>query len=286
MEKLLREAALVEIMPRYGKAKAMEKGDRRHFKDIVTAADLESSRYILAEIRKKFPGSYSEEQKFSDRFDYDLVWQIDPLDGTDEFCSKIIDGFAMHAALLVRQPNQKYAPKAGIIYIPGTDKLWSNDGSSSVRCTSRGKVLPIPKSNRDEIVGWVRKVDPDQKLREFYHKLGQELALPVRIMEGGGAGASISDLLEGKVNLIVMNYNYTKEWDLAMAEPIIRAAGGFICDLQGKEFSYNRPDVPGLGEPYNLQGYIISIAFKKEEILPLIPKNLLIDRLGMGKVLK
>lgn len=76
-----------------------------------------------------------------------------------------------------------------------------------------------------------------------------------------------------------MNYNYTKEWDLAMAEPLIRARGGFICDLDGNEFTYNRKDSQGLGEPYNLNGYVISIAFSKEEIIPNISKDLLIDKL-------
>lgn len=276
---LLREAAKKEILPRWGRINAKQKGTLRRFKDIVTEADTKASEYILSRIRTKFPGSYSEEQKFPDRFDYDLIWQIDPLDGTQEFCEEHIDGFASHAALLKRNKDGFYLPVAGIIYLPGVDKLWYNDGSSDVVHMVEGINARIPEVCRHKLIGYVREVDPDDSLTQFYHDLGRQLGLKTQVVPRGGAGASISDLLEGKINLIIMNYDYTKEWDLSMAEPIIRTRGGFICDFDGHEFTYNRKDSGGLGEPYNLRGYVISIAFKKEEIVPHIPKELLVNRL-------
>lgn len=274
---LIREASKNEILPRFGKVVGEEKGEKKGFKDIVTQADLKSSEYILNKIRPKFPGSYSEEHKFEDRFNYDLIWQIDPVDGTDEFCEKIEDGYACHAALLKR--NEKgFFPVAGIIYLPGVDKLWYNDGLNT-KYIKEGKEEPFFEIKRNEIIGYTRKVDKNEKLIDFYKGLEKKLNLPSKVLERGGSGASIADLLEGKINLIIMNYNYTKEWDLAMAEPIIESRGGFICDFNGNDFNYNRKDSLGKEEPYNLEGYVISIAFKKEEIIPLIPKNLLINKL-------
>lgn len=276
MINLMKSAAKEEILPRLGEV--VDKSKSNHdFKDIVTEADKKASDYILERIRDAFPGSYSEEDKKEDRFKYDFLWQIDPLDGTHEFCENMAGGYACHAALL-KKINSIYMPVAGIIYLPGKDKLWFSEGKN-VKFEKEGKISKIKLSNKDKIRGWVRKVDPNEKVIEFYNQVGSDLGKEVEINYGGGAGASISDLLEGKTNLIVMNYDYPKEWDLAMAEPIVRAAGGFICDLEGNEFIYNRKDVEGLGEPYNLKGYVISIAFKKDEILSRIPQDLLVKRL-------
>jgi 3'-phosphoadenosine 5'-phosphosulfate (PAPS) 3'-phosphatase len=71
-----------------------------------------------------------------------------------------------------------------------------------------------------------------------------------------------------------MNYDYTKEWDVAMAEPHIHEQGGFLCDLNANEFTYNRKD------PFNRNGYIASIAFEKAEIMRFISPDLLIRKLG------
>jgi len=278
---IIREASRTEILPRWKSVEAREKGAKKRFKDIVTEADVEASKFILERLRKKFPGSYSEEHKYVDRFDHDLIWQIDPVDGTQEFCEGMADGYACHAALLKRIGNV-FMPVAGIIYLPGVDKLWYNDGSSKVVFISGGKEKAIPNVLRKELLGYVRRVDPNQQLESFYRQLGDKLCIKSVVIRRGGSGASISDLLEGKINLIVMNYDYTKEWDLAMAEPIIRARGGFICDLNGDEFMYNRKDVAGMDEPYNLNGYVVSIAFRKDEIIPHIPQDLLQRRLHYG----
>jgi len=76
MIELMLKASKKEILPRWGKVKAKQKGGKKRFKDIVTKADIKTSSFILKNIRKKFPGSYSEEHKYSDRFNYDLIWQI------------------------------------------------------------------------------------------------------------------------------------------------------------------------------------------------------------------
>jgi len=278
MISLIKEAAKKEILPRWQKV-IPEVKTALGFKDLVTDADKQASLYILERIRKKFPGSYSEEHKFADRFDHDVLWQIDPVDGTQEFCEGYQDGYATLAALLTRQPDKTFKPVAGIIYRPARDECWYNDGSSKVTWLCRGQEQLLPHYNRNQIRLYQRKVDYFKGINEFIPHLSSHLKLPVSIVESGGAGAAVADLLENKINLIIFNNNTTKDWDVGMAEPLIRALGGFVCDLDGNELTYNRPDVPGLHEPYNLRGYIISIVFKKEEILPLIPLLKFDDRL-------
>lgn len=272
MARLMRTAADVEILPRWRNVTARDKKNSVMPKDYVTAADTGASLYILERIRKKFPGSYSEEHKHMDRFQNKLLWQIDPVDGTLEFCEGIAEGYASQAALLEQQANGKWFPVAGIIYSAGINQMCYSNGKEIV-FEEEGKIVRLPEPHRSEIRGYIRYVEPSSKLANFYRTLGK-LGLETTTVSGGGVGSAIMSLLKDKINLIVFNYDYTKEWDVAMILPIIKSRGGFICDFDGNEFvEFNRQDTPGLGEPYNLKGFVVSQAFRKEEILPVLQKN-------------
>ncbi|MFC1647958.1 inositol monophosphatase family protein [Nanoarchaeota archaeon] len=273
MVSLLRAANEKTIQPLFGKVTTEVKERIGDFEEEVTQADTDSSDFILSRIRGKMPGSYSEEDITDERFNYPLLWQLDTLDGTTEFGAGMANGYAMHAALLQRQRGL-YVPVAGIVFRPGTDTIWTHDGNV-VRRIQDGEVSPMVPADRDSIRGYVRAVDPNDRVGEFYETLGQKLGLPVKKILSGGSGASLVDLLEGNLNLVVMNYDYTKEWDLAMAVPIVEARGGWVCDLNGNDFTFNRP----YEERHNRNGYVMSIAFTKDEVLPEIKDDLLIRTL-------
>ncbi|MBI2172729.1 MAG: hypothetical protein HYT73_00775 [Candidatus Aenigmarchaeota archaeon] len=96
------EAADMFILPRFRNLKdgdVLNKGD---FDKTVTAADIETSTYLLEHCRKRFPGSFTEEDMDDRRFEHDVLWSIDPLDGTDEFRHGRED-FGIQAALLEKR---------------------------------------------------------------------------------------------------------------------------------------------------------------------------------------
>lgn len=274
-------AAEREILPRWGKVVEEIKSQVGGYKDTVTEADREASKFILDRVRRGFPGSYSEEQPYiedPDRWTKKRIWHFDPVDGTAEFCAKMPSGFAVNASLLEKQSGENYLPVAGIIYRPGDRTLAYNDGRKTV-VTRDGKDVRLNLRDRGAIRGWVRKVDPSVKLERFYRALCYKKWISGKGVPSGGAGASIIDLLEGKINLIVYNYNLTREWDWSAAVPIVKSLGGFACDLNGNEIeNFNRRPMADKSE-YDLNGMVISIAFKKDEIIPNIPRDLLENRL-------
>lgn len=283
MVALIKEAAAKEISPRWKKVHPEEKSGHR-FKDLVTAADKEASNYILSKGRPTVPGSYSEEHKFADRFNHSLLWQIDPVDGTQEFCEGYQEGYTTLAALLQEQSKGIYHPLACIIYQPALYILWYTTGNNQVIWEKRGIRQTLPTySPPTQILVYQRKVDHIGGIQEFLPLLSDHFELPARTVEGGGAGAAVIDLLEERINLLIFNNNTTKDWDVGMAVPIIKALGGFVCDLDGNELTFNGPDEAGLGEPYNLRGYVISIVFKKEDVIPLLKKLTFDDRLKVNK---
>lgn len=271
MISLIKEASRKVILPRFGNVKGVAKERFPSFEELVTEADDAGSDYILNRIRKDFPGSYSEEKITKDRFDHDLIWQIDPVDDTSEFSAGYAHGYSCNAALL-KKTKGIYQPVAGIIYLPGEDKLLSNDGIET-RLIVGGVEQELTPGKNDVVKGCIRKVDPSPELARFYQELGAKLEVDVEVKDAYGAGTLVTDMVQGRLNLVIFNYDYTKEWDTSMAEPIIRSLGGFLCDFEGNDITYNRND------HFNRGGVVFSIVFNKNQIIPIIPKDLLVKRI-------
>lgn len=272
---LLSEVGNAVLLPlfRKGVASPQIKEAYAQFREIVTEADILASKKILSAVRDRLPGSYSEEEISDKRFSYPLIWQFDPLDGTEEFCRGMQDGFAIHGALLSRDTDGVYRPVGGILVIPGRNEIWQFDVSNGARYLVNGLAKELPPLQRSEVAGYMRAVDPNPEAENLYKRIGDSLSLTSRLIECGGAGAAFGALLRGEINLLLFNYDYSKEWDTAMAEPIVRSRGGFICDFDGNDLTYNRMDA------FNRRGFIASIVFQKAGILPYCAPNTLLRRL-------
>lgn len=268
MKQLMIKAAKIHVLPLKGNvsnSSAKQKQDHSSdYLEPVTQADINSSNYILKRIRPTLPGSYSEEDLGDNLYDHDILWQIDPVDGTQEFIDGVPFGSAMHAALLVRQKDGSYKPEAGLIYVFESGEMFYATSNTYPVYEVNGfeQKLASPISNK--ILGSQRLVDPNQVLDEFYKGLGQKLDLPHEIYHDGGAGATIAKLIKGERNLYIMNRSYTKEWDVSMAEPLIQGLGGRISDIHGNPLDYNRKD------HFNRNGFIVSVGLNHDKIIEAV----------------
>lgn len=269
---LIPQVAARQILPRFLKVRAEYKIGPDGARETVTEADTAASNDLLKAARCVLPASSSEEDLLDSRFSADAYWLIDPVDGTDEFVAGLHDGYSVSAALIVRCGNE-YRPVAGIMYRPSLNEMWYADLDGKAHHTIDTAVVPLSPSKRDSLRGCIRKVDPSARSEAFQLALGAKLGLNAQVKPLGGAAASFCDLLNDRINLALLNFNYSKEWDVAMAVPVIQARGGFICDLDGNDFIWNRRDV------YNRRGFIASLVFRKEEIIPFIPTDLVENRL-------
>ncbi len=269
MIELLRAAARQEILPRFGAVQQHPKAQHGYYADVVTEADLGASRYLLNHLQANFPGSFTEEELEPARFEHDWVWEIDPLDGTREFCAGMEDGYGMLAALLHRQPDGSYQPVIGITYLPVSDTLVYNDSAGRVHYLVAGQERSLQITPRSPLKGYIRTSDPSVPLEHWYHSLASQLGLKATIVHAGGATA-VHQLLNNSLNLFIINHDFSSEWDIAACQPVVRALGGWVCDFFGNDFTYNRTDT------FNRNGFIISIVYRKEEIIPRLPVDLLI----------
>ena len=105
-----------------------------HERDPVTAADKEAQEYLTAEIFKRFPEhgvlgeEGSEEEKESEAPAKDILWVLDPLDGTTNF----VNGLPMFASSI--GVLHRGWPMAAALYVP-----WPNsEGGFVLHCRKGG----------------------------------------------------------------------------------------------------------------------------------------------------
>lgn len=265
LKPVLAEAAERFILPRFKNLKAEEIVKEGRFDEIVTVADEESSRFILAWCKSRFPGSFTEEELTDERFNYDALWSIDPLDGTDEF-KHGKPGFCVQASLLARRPGGLYFPIAGLIYLPLERKfVYSTETEGPFLDDGEKRLIELPKTR--DMAATQREQDPNQELGNFYEFLRQK-GYEVQVLKTGGAGSTVARMLIGehKPNLYIVTRRYSKEWDLSPSENAVARAGGWISDLYGNRFSYNRSNC------YNERGFVVAVGLDKTEVISRLTK--------------
>ena len=215
-----------------------------------------------------------------------MLFRSDPLDGTDEFAQGLSHFCGVSAALLSRKDNGSYQAIAGIIYIPAQELLLSADLTNSTLVIKENgiditnRVKENHRANKVEpsiLRGYQRAIDSNQEVESYYQTLAQRLNLKAETISCGGAAHGFAALVLGEINVLCFNYDYSKEWDVSAAQPIIEALGGFVCDLTGQEIGYNKNNKAQ--DHFNRQGFIASIVFSKEQILPEDTAALLLRRL-------
>jgi len=109
-----------------------------HERDPVTAADKETQEYLTAEIAKRFPehGVLGEEgtkeEKESEEPAKDILWVLDPLDGTTNFMNGL-PMFASSIGVLYRG-----WPMAAALYVPWPNSDADSGGGFVLHCRKGG----------------------------------------------------------------------------------------------------------------------------------------------------
>ena len=187
--------------------------------DPVTNADIESENFLIKSISERFPehGIISEEGISDDTVAEDLIWILDPLDGTRNFMSGL-PVYACSVGVLY-----KGSPIVGAVFMP-----WPNDRGSIVLHARRGGIAykdeaPIHQnrntpSHIPNIVGLPANFDTAYKFRVIPRKTSWEPRV---------TGSIAFEL--GLIALGVLPYSLfisPKLWDVAAGLAIIEGSGG------------------------------------------------------------
>jgi len=199
----------------------------------LTIADKSANEIIVNMLRENFPevSMLSEESKLDEsRFENDLCFIVDPLDGTKEFIKKNGE-FTINIALAY-----KHKAVMGVIYVPVKNLLYYAAEGYGAYKEENEAVTQISVSNKiDNLILVGSKSHASEKLKDLIEKKKH------LIKETVSAGSSLKGTMiaEGKAD-VYYRYALCSEWDTAAMQCIVEQAGGIFRQMDGSEMTYNR----------------------------------------------
>lgn len=197
----------------------------------VTEADVEVDAFLKVRLSELVPSAawLSEETRDDPvRLGRDLVWIVDPIDGTRAFLTGHRD-WSIAVALLAGDQ-----PVLGIVDAPAC-------GASYEAVARRGATRngePIRVSPRTALAG-AKVTGP----KPMFDKLAAAAPTPPleKIERVPSLALRIARVAEGAIEVGLVSKD-ARDWDLAAADLILREAGGLVSDLSGKATVYNRAE--------------------------------------------
>ena len=201
----------------------------------VTDADLKSNK-IIKEILSVTKHSILSEEDVDDknRLSNDMIWIIDPLDGTSDFIDKTGE-FTVMIALV---ENQK--PILGVIAWPTEKTLFVAQKNCGAFRYSDNKwekisVTKISELPKCRTIGSRHHLSDKEK--DFIEKIG------IKDFTSIGSSLKVGKISSGQAEVYITTTNKMKEWDTAASHCIISEAGGKMTDMLGNELTYNNKNV-------------------------------------------
>jgi myo-inositol-1(or 4)-monophosphatase len=220
---------------------------------LQTAADIAAEEVILSRIQKAFPDHHikSEERGSLSSFTPSLYrWNIDPLDGTENF----VLGIPYFSSCLTLYYEQ--TPLLAVVYNPVTDELFTaTEGGAWLN----GKQLAVSQQNTLQrsraffIPDFVTKrQSPAILLREsLYHHCR-------RVLDTWSPALDWCLVASGKADFVVTFANGSADADASAGMFILKQAGGEITDFSGHPYSpQNRGQIVGSNK--NLHALVLKL---------------------------
>jgi myo-inositol-1(or 4)-monophosphatase len=185
--------------------------------------------FLKAELSRAVPqaGWLSEETADNPaRLERELVWIVDPIDGTRAFLSGSPD-WSISIALL-----GSGRPILGIVYAPAHQTLYeARRGHGAWRDGARIAVSPAERLPGLSVAGPKGLLD----------RLEQSVAPIKRPPRIPSLALRLVRVAEGSVDAGLVSSN-SCDWDIAAGDLILEEAGGFLTRLEGGRPAYNLPD--------------------------------------------
>ena len=219
----------------------------------VTDADLKSNKKIN-EILSDTKYSILSEEDVDDqsRLSKDMIWIVDPLDGTSDFIDKTGE-FTVMIALI-----QNKKPILGVIAWP-TEKILfvaqKNCGAFRYSNDKWDKISVTKIENLSECRTIGSRHHLSDKEKEFIKKLG------VKDFTSIGSSLKVGKISSGEAEAYITTTNKMKEWDTAASYCIITEAGGKMTDVSGNQITYNNKSV------YHQNGILVTNGLIHDKIV-------------------
>ena len=222
MKKAADKAAFI-IVRDFGELERLQVS-RKGIRNFVTSSDKNSERKITYELSKARPefSFICEESGFSKNNNTNLIWIVDPIDGTNNFM-RGIPYFAINIALM---ENKEFVagvtldPMRGDCFKAGLREGAFEGNRNRLRVSNREKL-------QEAVVALRTNFDIEQKI----------FNQGAIIRKTGSTALDLAYLAAGKYDVVIAQ-NVTI-WDIASGIVLIKESGGFINYVQKENGIYD-----------------------------------------------
>jgi myo-inositol-1(or 4)-monophosphatase len=197
--------------------------------DFVTAADRRAEETLRQELEQARPG-YSflgEEGGRHEGTDRTHCWIVDPLDGTLNFLHGI-PHFAISIAL-----EREGVIVAGIVYNPANDELFTAERGKGAFLNDRRLRVAARKRLADSVVACAL---PHPSRGDGVRARNEHAAVQEKVAGLRRFGAAALDLAWVAAGRFDAYWERgLSPWDMAAGIALVREAGGFVTDLEGRD---------------------------------------------------
>jgi myo-inositol-1(or 4)-monophosphatase len=204
-------------------------------RDVVTQVDRAVSDVLRVELLKQNEGWLSEEDVDDlGRLSKQVVWVVDPLDGTREFVDGIPE-WCISIGLVVDG-----TAVAGGVYNPATNELFLGSVKSGVTYNGR----PAQSGPRKDIDGAVVLASRQEYKRGEW---AQFEGKPFSIRPTGSVAYKLALVSAGLADA-TWTLAPKHEWDVAAGVALVNSAGGRVSCIRDGRLQFNQPKtlLPGL----------------------------------------
>lgn len=233
LESIMREAGRLALAGWPGDGHALEHWEKTPGSP-VCEIDLAVDAFLKKELSALLPAAgWLSEETADDpsRLNDELVWLVDPIDGTRDFI-RGRSGWAVSVALV----NTR-RPLLGYLYAPVRQRdeggeLWFGEAGKGSWCNG----ARLAASRRESLAG----------ARVPAHKLAAEDADLTLVEQPNSIALRMAMVAANDADLLAtLRWGY--EWDIAAAGLIAREAGAIVTDAFGKPLNYNKHDPRAFG---------------------------------------
>ncbi len=215
--------------------------ERKARNDYVTELDRACEQLIRTEIQRRYPGDAVLGEESGQTGTGDVVWIIDPIDGT----SNLLHGIPHYAISIARSVKGRI--EQGVVYDPVRDELFAASRGAGTTLNNRR----VRVSGRERLEGAiVATAFPFRHRRLLPAYQGMFAAVFERVEDVRRAGAASLDLAYVASGRLDAYFELALQpWDLAAGALLVQEAGGVVCDVAG-------------GDRWLGSGHILAAPFK------------------------
>jgi myo-inositol-1(or 4)-monophosphatase len=198
--------------------------ERKSRNDFVTQVDRGAEREIINIIHKAYPQHAILAEESGEQGDDEVVWIIDPLDGTTNFLHRL-PHFAVSIGIQVRGRLEH-----GVIYAPSTQDLYCASRGDGATLNTRKLRVSACKDLDQSLIGTGVPLNVD-KLDTYIPMLHNVVAETTGVRRAGAASLDLAYVAAGRLDgFWELNL---KPWDVAAGIVLVQEAGGMVSEIYG-----------------------------------------------------